>query len=186
MKTLIIPCAGKKIVNNQPQYLATHPLGSMMLSVCFSGIRPEAFDRICVTILHEDNTVYNARKRIEDELGTQFPIEVLELDKQTSGPAETVYETIKQKRVTGEFVVKDADNYVRIDELPAGNFIAGLDLNTWPHDIHNLRNKSFLILNEQKNILDVIEKQFRSDVICLGLYGFSSAERYIKAPGATS
>ena len=58
-------------------------------------------------------------------------------------------------------MVKDVDNYLKIKNVPHGNFVAGLDLNTWERDVHNLRNKSFLILNEQGNLLDIIEKKVR-------------------------
>ena len=33
----------------------------------------------------------------------------------------------------------------------------------------------------QGNLLDIIEKKVRSDVICLGLYGFNKAEDFVKA-----
>lgn len=61
----------------------------------------------------------------------------------TSGPAETVYQAIQKANVTEQVVVKDADNYLKTEEVPQGNFVAGLDLNTWERDVHNLRNKSF-------------------------------------------
>ena len=38
---------------------------------------------------------------------------------------------------------------------------------------------TILILFE--NLLDIIEKKVRSDVICLGLYGFNKAEDFVKA-----
>ena len=41
-------------------------------------------------------------------------------------------------------MVKDVDNYLKTEEVPQGNFVAGSYLNTWERDIHNLRNKSFL------------------------------------------
>lgn len=177
MRTLIIPCCGGRQIDGRPQYLVRHPRGKLLLEKCMEGINPAQFDRILVTVLREDH----AKETILSELGGTYPVEVVELAEQTNGPADTVYETVVQANVTGSLVVKDVDNFVAVQEVPEGNFVAGLDLNTWEHDVHNLRNKSFLIINEQKNILDVIEKQFRSDVICLGLYGFKSAERFCEA-----
>lgn len=177
MRTLIVPCCGRRMIDDRPQYMARHPQGKLLLEKCIEGIKPEQFDRVLIAVLSEDKV----KDSILAEMGEHYPVEVIELDKPTNGPADTIYETILRANVTGSVVVKDVDNYVAVDVVPDGNFVAGLDLNTWEHDIHNLRNKSFLIINEQKNILDVIEKQFRSDVICLGLYGFKSAERFCKA-----
>lgn len=101
----------------------------------------------------------------------RYPIEIVTIENMTAGPAETVYIAIKKANVSGSVVVKDVDNYLKVENVPQGNFVAGLDLNTWERDIHNLRNKSFLILNEQGNLLDIIEKKVRSDVICLDLNG---------------
>ena len=177
MRTLIIPCCGRRMIDGRPQYMTHHPQGKLLLERCIEGIKPECFDRLLITVLREDHV----KDSILAEMGKRYPLEVVELDEPTNGPVDTIYETIMRTNTSGSVVVKDADNYVAIDELPEGNFVAGLDLNTWQHDINDLRNKSFLIINEQKSILDIIEKQFRSDVICLGLYGFKNAEHYCKA-----
>ena len=133
-----------------------------------------------VVLLEDDIEEWHADIIIEEEL-KKYPIEIVVLNSMTSGPAETVYMAIQKANIEGSVVVKDVDNYLKIKNVPHGNFVAGLDLNTWERDVHNLRNKSFLILNEQGNLLDIIEKKVRSDVICLGLYGFNKAEDFIKS-----
>ncbi|MBO5525546.1 MAG: hypothetical protein J5993_02225 [Clostridia bacterium] len=180
MSTLIIPCVGRKIENGIPQYLMRHPNGKLLIERSIEGVYQKDYERILIVLLKEDALKYNATEVIKSEI-KDYPVEVLLLDEMTSGPAETVYRAINQASVTGAVVVKDADNYLKLDVTPTSNFVAGLDLNTWERDVHNLRNKSFLILNEQKNLLDIIEKQVRSDVICLGLYGFKRAEDFLKA-----
>ena len=183
MSTLIIPCGGRKLIEENPLYLNRHPNGTLLIEWCMAGIHPEKFDRIIVVLLQEDVDEFSADQKILAELGARYPIEILVLPAPTSGPADTVYYAISQAKVTGAVVVKDVDNHVQIpgDQIIQGNFVAGLDLNQWERDIHNLRNKSFLILNEQGNLLDIIEKQFKSDVICLGLYGFKRAEDFLQA-----
>lgn len=180
MKTLIVPCAGRSMLHDKPKYLARHPEGKLLVQKCIEGIPAEAFDRILFTILHKDADAYQSDRIILDSF-EEMPVEVVVLQEETSGPAETVYQTLRMAHVQGAVVIKDCDNFLRVDNLEYRNFAAGLDLNEWDRDVHQLRNKSFLILNEQKQILDVFEKQFKSDVICLGLYGFGDTEDFITA-----
>lgn len=180
MSTLIIPCLGRKMMNGIPQYLNHHPNGELLLERSVKGIFASEYDKVFIVLLREDVEKYYADQVIKEEL-KDYPIEIFCLDKMTSGPAETIFCTIKEKEISGTVVIKDADNYLTTDTIPKGNFVAGLDLNTWERDMHNLRNKSFLIVNEQGNLLDIIEKKIRSEVICLGLYGFKSAEDFVKA-----
>ena len=180
MSTLIVPCLGRRLVNGIPQYVGRLPNGKLLVERCIEGISSSLYSRLLIAILREDEERYQAGSIILSEL-KGYPAEAIYFDKMTSGPAETVYEVLTKADVTGPVIIKDSDNYLKMAEQPRGNFIAGLDLNTWNRDIHNLRNKSFLIVNEQKNILDIIEKQVRSDVICLGLYGFQRSKDFITA-----
>lgn len=181
MNTLIVPCLGRKTIDNQPQYLLRHPNGKLLIERSIEGIFPELYDKIIFAILKDDSIKYNAKEIIENELADKYSIDICEFDKLTSGPAETVYKTIKEKNIDGSIVVKDSDNYIKLEEQMEGNFIAGLDLNNSVRDVHNLRNKSFLIINEQNNILDIIEKQIKSEIIGLGLYGFKNVQDFVSA-----
>lgn len=180
MSTLIIPCLGRKIVNGLPQYLNFHPNGKLLIEYSIDGINKFQYDKILIVLLQEDDEKYDAISIIREKM-KELPLDFLLIDKMTSGPAETVYFAIKNKDLDGQIVVKDVDNYLKIEDTYEGNFVAGLDLNTWNQDLYNLRDNSFLIVNEQKNILDIIEKKIKSDVICLGLYGFRYAKDFVKA-----
>lgn len=180
MSTLIVPCVGRKIINGIPQYLNRHPNGKLLIERSIEGVYSKEYEKVYVVILASDNDEYNAKSIIIDEL-RDYPLEVITLNKMTSGPAETIYQCIKKTNINGSIVVKDSDNFLKIDNVPVSNFVAGLDLNSWNRDVHNLRNKSFLIVNEQGNILDIIEKKVRSEVICLGLYGFKKANDFVNA-----
>ena len=180
MSTLIVPCVGRKIMNGIPQYLNRHPNGKLLIERSIEGVFSDKYRRVLIVLLKEDTEHFDAESIIVQEV-KGYPLEFVLLDQLTSGPAETVYQAIQKANVTEQVVVKDADNYLKTEEVPQGNFVAGLDLNTWERDVHNLRNKSFLIVNEQGNLLDIIEKRVRSDVICLGLYGFKRAADFVKA-----
>ena len=180
MSTLIVPCMGRKLANGIPQYLNRHPNGKLLIERSIEGVYTDQYKKVLIVLLAEDEEKFRSKSIICREV-TKYPIEIVALDEMTFGPAETVYKALRRTNITGTVVVKDADNYLRTERVPQGNFVAGLDLNKWERDIHNLRNKSFLIVNEQGNLLDIIEKQVRSDIICLGLYGFNKAEDFIKA-----
>ena len=180
MSTLIIPCVGRKIINKIPQYLNRHPNGKLLIEHSIEGVFTQDYKKVLIVLLSSDAIEYRAKDIILNELD-KYPIEIITLEKMTSGPAETVYQAIQKANISGSVVIKDADNYLKTQSVPSGNFVAGLDLNEWDRDIHSLKSKSFLIVNEQGNLLDIIEKQIRSDVVCLGLYGFKKAQDFVKA-----
>lgn len=178
MRTLIVPCAGNRTINGLPIFLNRHPDGTLLAKKVIEGIFPEKYDRIIFSVIREVNEKYNAKKIINSELGKKFTIEVAEISTQTSGPAETVYLTLQQCNVNGAFAVKDSHIYINIASYDCDNFVAGLDLTDIDQTIEDLRSKSFIVLNEQDQVTDIIEKKFRSDVISAGLYGFKKASDF--------
>ena len=178
MKTLIVLCAGSRMINGKPLYLNRHPEGKLLAEKTIEGIHPEEYDRIIYTILRGAQEEFNAEKILLDSIGKKYPVEVVALEKQTNGPAHTVYETIQKANIEGEFAVRDSLNWITINGKADGNFIAGLDLTLYDGEVFKVRTKSFIITNEQSQVLDVVEKKFRSDVISVGLYGFKSVNDY--------
>lgn len=180
MKTLIIPCAGRRIYDSLPLYLHIHPEGKMIVRKTLDGMPVNLFDRVIVTILRCD-LQYDAAKLIEENTKDIKNVEICVLDEETSGAAETVYQTLLQKQVQGAVVVKDVTSQLELVSLDSENFIAGLNLSKFKGDVHSLRQKSFITLNEQGQVLDIIEKQIRSEIIGVGLYGFRDSNDFIFA-----
>lgn len=176
MKTLIVPCAGNRKINDIPLFLNKYSDGKLLAIKSIEGIYPEKYDRIIYVVLKEVEEKYNVTETLTKLLNN---IEVIVLDDITTGPAETVYQTLKKANISGEFVVRDSHAYVKINEKMSGNFIGGLDLLEYDKTVDNLRYKSFIKLNEQNQVLDIVEKQFCSNTISVGIYGFSSAIEYI-------
>ena len=182
MRTLIIPCAGKHRINGRPLFLARHPqAGQPILRKAIDGVFASTYDRILVVLLASDVKKYHLNLMLSDEIKQGLPVEMVVLEHDTCGPADTVYEALLQAQVTGEFAVKDVHTYVKLASPASGNMIAGLDLTNYAGTIENLRAKSFIVTNEQGQVLDVIEKRFRSDVISVGFYGFRRADDYLLA-----
>ena len=181
MRTLIVPCAGTRKIDNKPLFLSFHPDNKLLALKAIEGIYPENYDRIIFTVLKDVNEKFNACEIIKRENKGKHNIDFVVLDKQTNGPAETVYQTIKKAGIEGEFAVRDSHAFLSVKKDYVGNFVAGLDLTKYEKTIDNLRSKSFITVNEQGQILDVVEKHFCSDVISAGYYGFKSTEDFKNA-----
>lgn len=180
MITLIIPCAGESKLDGKPACIARHPDGKYLFEKCISGLNLENVGRIVITILESDNLKYDIDRKIKKSFAGKFDnVEIYHLPEKTSGPADTVYLTLTNMKISGAFVIKDTDNFISVPKLSEENFVVGLDV--FDYDIRNLRTKSFITLNEQNNILDVTEKQITSNNICAGLYGFKSAKDFVAA-----
>jgi NDP-sugar pyrophosphorylase family protein len=180
-----MPCAGKstRFPNMKPKWMLTHPDGKLMVEKAMEGLPLEKFNRIIITIVKEHAVKYQGRLILEQalNLAKNKKIEILELDDFTSCQAETIYQTLVKKKVKGAFVANDSDNHVKIKNFPGVEFVAGLDINKSDKEIYRLKSKSFLIVNDQNIIVDIVEKQIRSENICLGVYGFSDPKKFIAA-----
>lgn len=185
MTTLILPCAGKstRFPNMKPKWMLTHPDGKIMIEKSMEGMPLDMFDKIIITIVKEHSDQYEARLVLDQifDLKNNKKIEILELDDFTSSQSETVYKTLIEKNIVGNFVVKDSDNMVKNSKYENSEFVVGLDINKFEKEVYRLKSKSFLITNDQNIIIDIIEKQIRSEKICLGVYGFNNPQKFIEA-----
>lgn len=183
MNTLIIPCAGKssRFPNMKPKYMLTHPDGKLMIEKSMENINTDIFDRIIITIVKPHDDKYDTHLILSQVFENNPKIEICMLDDFTSSASETIYKTLTQMNVSGAFVVKDSDNRVevRLDKC-IKNMIVGYNLSEH-RDVSNIPGKSFLIINEQNVIQDIIEKQIVSNIICLGVYCFENASDFISA-----
>ena len=181
MRTLLVLCADERMVEGRPFLTMLYADGRMTAEKAIEGVFPEDYDRVVFVITDEADQRFHIRERLFAEMGERYPLEVVRLPEKTSGPAETAYKAIKLTNITGELAIRDSHNYIRLAFRPEGNFIAGLDLCQYEHTIDNLRAKSFIRLNEQRKVLDIVEKKFCSDIISCGLYGFANASDYVMA-----
>lgn len=164
-----------------PLYLNRHPDGEFLARKLLESIYPERYQRIIFTVSREECEKYDAGEKLQAALGAAFPVEVYSLEVSTSGPAESAYRTIKAMNISGEIAIRDSTSTFRLEQDVQGNFVAGLDLCRFGREIYHVRTKSFIITNEQKQILDIVEKSFRSDTISAGLYGFADVKDFVMA-----
>jgi hypothetical protein len=182
MKTLIVPCAGKssRFPNMKPKYLLTYPDGKLMVEKAIEGLDLDVFDRVIITIVREHDEMYDSLTILNQIFGKDHKYEILVLDEFTKSQSETVALTIEKLNVKGEIWIKDSDNYVKAN-ISKANAIVGLNIETYRHEVNRLAAKSFLIVNEQGNVVDIIEKKIKSQYICIGVYGFEDADLFLSA-----
>ncbi len=183
MKTLIIPCAGKssRFPNMKPKWMLTHPKGTLMVMEAISGLPLNKFDRILIPILKEHAVKFEERMVFEQAFAKHKPkVEFVELEESRS-QSDTILQTLIKGKVKGAFVSKDADNFVQMTLPARADFVVGVDINKIDKDISRLKAKSFVMVNEQNVIVDIIEKRIVSENICVGVYGFSDAQKFIDA-----
>lgn len=183
MNTLIIPCAGKssRFPNMNPKFMLIHPDGKLMIEKSIEKINTDVFERIVIVIAKPHDEMYCAKSILEKAFENNKKVEVCVLDDFTSSVCETVYLALQKMNITNAIVVKDSDNSVKINfDKKIKNMTVGYNL-TEHKDVSNISEKSFLILNEQNLLMDIVEKQVVSNVICLGTYCFESSDIFAAA-----
>lgn len=178
MTTLIVPCVGRNFIHNQPRWILPYSDSDILLSKCLKVIKAENYDRVVVTILTED-LQYISLNELKYILGSN--VEICLIDHLTNGPAETVYYTIETMEIKGAIQIKDIDILFQKAPSMSGNFICGIHLLNYNSDLSAVRSKSFITRNEQNMVMDIIEKTIKSDIICMGLYGFKNSNDFIYA-----
>ena len=175
---IIIPCAGlsSRFPNLRPKYLLTDYSGKMMIEGAaknFIGKYP-----VTITILKQHDDIFDATKLLEEVFGDR--VKIVRLDEPTTGPADTVYQTLKLAGIdpSSPFLIKDSDGFYD-SELVEGNAIYVCNLNKNP-TIKNVHAKSYTVTNEQGLINSVVEKQIVSNNFCAGGYQFESAGQYME------
>jgi hypothetical protein len=170
---LIIPAAGKssRYPNMKPKWMLTHPSGKLMIEKVIDGLEINNYEKIYFTVLKEHCVEYEA----DFILKQAFPDDIFEvviIESPTSSSPETVYQCVKLKNIKGNIVVKDCDCLVKYSVPNAINFVVGLPLTKKP-DIKNIQQKSFIIVNQDDIVQEIVEKKVVSDNICLGVYGMN-------------
>lgn len=180
MGTLIIPCAGRstRFPMVRPKWMLTYPDGKLMVEKAVEGLNMPFSGRVIVTILEEHCRKYSADLVVAQAFGGKA--EVCVLDGFTQSQSETVAMTIRKMGVSGPFVSKDSDGYVKAEIGRPGNFLVGVDIRG-RRGIRDVGAKSFIVLDGQRGVADIVEKSVISNIICTGVYGFDSAESFVEA-----
>lgn len=178
---VIVPAAGlsSRFPDMKPKYLLYDYSHKLMLQRAIQPYIDKGYD-VTIGILKEHDDNYHATEFIKHELGSK--VNVVTLPNVTKGPADTVYQIIKQSPYFDEYneiLIKDCDSFFD-HEYSSGNYVCVS--NIAEHEVlKKIAAKSFVISNEQGIITDIVEKKVVSDTFCVGGYKFTSAKLYCDA-----
>lgn len=172
---VIIPCAGKssRFPNTRPKYMLTMPDGKLMLQHAARNWVDDYDVTFVINRQHDED--YGSERAIRRIYGDSVNVHIL--DEWTNGPAETIYQTIKDWDDTA-FYVQDCDSHfdVQFNNHNVKNTVTYVNLHDYP-ETKNVAAKSFVTLHE--NLLkNIVEKHVASDKICIGGYRFASSGNY--------
>ena len=175
---IIMPAAGlsTRFPNMRPKYILADFQGKYMFERSLESFIGK--HNITIGILKEHNDQHRTAEYIKNEYGDA--IQVVILENRTTGPADTVYQILKQAELTTEeFLIKDCDSFFDHD-YQEGNYVCVSNIRD--HEIlKRLASKSFIVANVQGIITSIIEKQVVSDKFCVGGYKFESANLFMSA-----
>jgi len=186
MKNLIIPMGGKssRFPGMRPKWLLTHPLtGNLMCVESIRGINLDFFDQIYFVFLKEHEDIYNASEAINKSIKNTISMDMVigrintvVLDMPTNSQAETVYDAIQKTGIEGFIYIKDSDGYFECDLESDDNQVTYFDINNI--DEINAKSKSYIEIDSNNTIINMVEKKVISSTFCVGGYGFNSSKNF--------
>ena len=183
MTTLIIPIAGKssRFPNVKPKWMLTHPkAGNFMVVEAISGLNLNIFEKIYFVCLEEHEIKYQFTQGLFEQLENlkiKNKSEIVYLTSETKSQSETVAQAIKIKNISGFIFIKDSDNYFEATVNPAANQVCYFDLNNT--EFINPKNKSYIALENNNYITNIVEKKIISSTFSVGGYGFVDAQEFL-------
>jgi len=187
MTTLIVPAAGFSTRFNlgRPKMLLQHPNGVTMLTAAIENLANQLdADRDQVIIVMKEEFFVNLSfQKLQNELDTRIKIKVkvILLQHDSSSMVETIITGIRDLEVDDSIIIKDSDNFMDInlnEFINYENAIAALSIRS--SKLRNILNKSFIVSNQDNCMIDIFEKQVKSDLINIGLVKFGKASDFIK------
>ena len=183
MRSLIVPMAGRstRFPNMRPKWMLSHPMSHrMMVTEAISGLNLDFFDNIYFICLQQHEDKYSFMKGFVAELddaGLRAKSNIVLLPEQTDSQSETVYTFLSGYDLDGFIFIKDSDGFYRCD-VEERNQVAYFDLNDM--DDINARTKSYVDLDVNDVVTNIVEKKVISSTFSSGGYGFADAKQFCK------
>ena len=112
-----------------------------------------------------------------DDAGLRAKSNIVLLPEQTESQSETVYTFLSGYDLDGFIFIKDSDGFYRCD-VEEKNQVAYFDLNDM--DDINARTKSYVDLDVNNVVTNIVEKKVISSTFSSGGYGFADAKEFCK------
>ena len=150
-----------------------------LLEANIASLLDSKFDNVIVTIT--DSSLFDSFSNVVCDIQTRIKskITLVVLPFDTSGPAETLYQTLKRQTISGPIVVKDCDTLTIVPKPFTGNCVSGIDVGTLKMPIIS-KKASYLVVSNSR-ILDIVEQDIKSTIISTGIYSFISALEFCQA-----
>lgn len=179
---LIVPVAGEssRFPGTRPKWMLTHPNGNLMLNESLAGLDLKDCKKVFIIALKKHMEEYSCLKGIEKSISEQpwaSKAELVLLENPTKSQPETVVEGIKNSGLTGPIFIKDADNFFNCKVTPR-NEISVYDLSSV--GLVNPGNKSYVNVDENNLVTNIVEKNIISSTFCVGGYGFESEQLFLE------
>jgi len=171
-----MPCAGRssRFPNMRPKYLLTDFSGKLMIQRSVEKYVEN--NQVHIIILREHIRDYDAFNILSDAF--KGKVNIIILENPTNGPAETVFQALKELDIENDFIVKDCDSFFDF-EIENGNIVYTSRLSKNP-SLKNVCQLGYVICNDQNIISNLVEKKIVSDNFCVGGYQFKSKKRFIE------
>jgi len=161
--------------------MLSHPMSHrMMVTEAISGLNLDFFDNIYFICLQQHEDKYSFMKGFVAELddaGLRAKSNIVLLPEQTESQSETVYTFLSGYDLDGFIFIKDSDGFYRCD-VEERNQVAYFDLNDM--DDINARTKSYVDLDVNDVVTNIVEKKVISSTFSSGGYGFADAKEFCK------
>lgn len=176
---LIVPIASYKTeyLNTLPPVFQKDKDGIMPCIKAAQALDVSIFDHIYFTILHPLDERHNLRERLQEQFyRIGLPkAEIIILNDPTTSQPETIYQTIQQAHIEGAIFIKDADCSFTGEILPQnGVVIYPLESLRWV----NPQNKSYVAIDDNFYVTNIIEKKIISHYFLAGGYCFEDADLF--------
>ena len=151
-----------------------------MVTEAISGLNLDFFDHIYFICLQQHEDKYQFMKGFVSELddaGLREKSNIVLLPEQTDSQSETVYTFLSGYDLDGFVFIKDSDGFYRCD-VEERNQVAYFDLNDM--DDINARTKSYVDLDVNDVVTNIVEKKVISSTFSSGGYGFADAKEFCK------
>lgn len=178
---LIVPIASYKseYLNSLPPVFVKDEEGLMPCIKAVKALDLSLFDHIYFTILRPLDNRHDLQKRLQEQfyrIGLS-KAEIVILENPTISQPETIYQTIQQAHIEGTIFIKDADCSFTGEIVPQnGVVIYPLESLPWV----NPQNKSYVAVDDNFYVTNIIEKKIISHYFLAGGYCFEDAQLYCR------
>ena len=167
----------------RPKWMLTHPKSNrFMVTEAISGLNLDLFDKVFFICLKSHEEEYSFKKGLLEDiksLSIQNKSELILLEESTESQSETVKKAIDICNIKGSIFIKDSDGYFEANVPSSTNCVAYYSLNNV--DNINARSKSYVDLDSNKYLTNIVEKNVISSTFCVGGYGFKDTQDFINA-----